>query len=258
MSTVSPARLTPEVIAQSYDSSIVVRRWGATWIDFLVLIGSAIAMLALPQRLQGLAFAICGLFALAYYPVLEHMFGRTLGKLVCRVRVVDASGRNPSWGQALLRTLLRLVEVNPALLGGVPAGIVVLASKKRQRLGDMAANTYVLREEDLPRLTYSGGDNTAFAHPTEPPPLPYSPAADRWLLPVGRSGWAIAAGYLGLFSVLLLPAPFALVAGVLGLREIARTPGLGGKGRAIFGIVMGATFSALLLLGVAASILSKR
>ena len=34
-------------------------------------------------------------------------------------------------------------------------------------------------------------------------------AAMRMLLPVGRSGWAIAAGYLGLFSLIVLPAPYA-------------------------------------------------
>ena len=41
-----------------------------------------------------------------------------------------------------------------------------------------------------------------------------SPEADpgqdrtmRWLLPVGRSGYAITAGYVGLFSLLVAPAP---------------------------------------------------
>ena len=62
----------------------------------------------------------------------------------------------------------------------------------------------------------------------------------RMLLPVGRSGWAIAAGYLGLLAVLLLPAPFALLTGVLAVRDIRRHPDRLGMGRAIFGIVMGA------------------
>jgi hypothetical protein len=61
----------------------------------------------------------------------------------------------------------------------------------------------------------------------------------RALLPVGRSGWAIAAGYLGLFAILLLPAPFALLAGILAVRDIRRHPDRHGMGRAIFGIVMG-------------------
>jgi hypothetical protein len=64
-------------------------------------------------------------------------------------------------------------------------------------------------------------------------------AGIRMLLPVGRSGWAIAAGYLGLFSVLCIPAPLALIAGILAIREMRRDPKKHGMGRAVFGIVMG-------------------
>ena len=68
----------------------------------------------------------------------------------------------------------------------------------------------------------------------------------RALLPVGRSGWAIASGYLGLFSVLLLPAPFALVTGVVAISVIRHNPAKHGMGRAIFGIVMGVLGTAAL------------
>lgn len=61
----------------------------------------------------------------------------------------------------------------------------------------------------------------------------------RIALPIGRSAWAIIAGYLGLFAVLVVPAPAALIAGILALRDIRRNPKLGGRGRAIFAIVMG-------------------
>ena len=47
-----------------------------------------------------------------------------------------------------------------------------------------------------------------------------SDAAMRILLPVNRSGYSIAAGYLGLISILLIPAPFALLFGFLGIRDI--------------------------------------
>lgn len=69
----------------------------------------------------------------------------------------------------------------------------------------------------------------------------------RALLPVGRSGWAIAAGYLGLFSLLLAPAPFAIVTGLLAIRAIRRDPKKHGLGRAVFGIVLG-TIGTLLLV----------
>ena len=71
--------------------------------------------------------------------------------------------------------------------------------------------------------------------------------AMRVLLPVGRSGYAIAAGYLGLFSLVFFPAPLALLFGLLAHRDIKRHPEKGGRGRAIFGIVMGAIFTLPLL-----------
>jgi hypothetical protein len=88
-------------------------------------------------------------------------------------------------------------------------------------------------------------------------PLPAQADADgvnTWLVPVGRSGWAIAAGYLALFSVLIVFAPFALVCGVMALRSIKKNPGLGGKGRAWFGIIMGGLVSAVIVIGLIASL----
>ena len=73
-------------------------------------------------------------------------------------------------------------------------------------------------------------------------------AAMRILLPVGRSGWAIAAGYLGLVSMIVFPAPLALIVSILAIREIRKNPSLGGMGRAIFGLVMGCVFSLIFVL----------
>jgi hypothetical protein len=72
------------------------------------------------------------------------------------------------------------------------------------------------------------------------------------LLPVGRSWLAIVAGYLGLISVLVLPAPLALLFGVLAIGDIRRSQTTDkpkhGMGRAIFGIIMGAIFTVVLAL----------
>ncbi len=76
-----------------------------------------------------------------------------------------------------------------------------------------------------------------------PPPPPSAAleanVAMRFLLPVGRSGWAIAAGYLGLFSVGLVLAPIAIIVSIVALRDLKMNPKKFGKGRAIFGLVMG-------------------
>jgi hypothetical protein len=73
----------------------------------------------------------------------------------------------------------------------------------------------------------------------------------RAILPVGRSWWAIASGYLALFIV---TAPLAVVTGILAIRDIRRDPHKHGMGRAIFGIVFGGlvtTVFVLLLVGSA-------
>ena len=81
--------------------------------------------------------------------------------------------------------------------------------------------------------------------------------AMRLLIPVGRSLWAIAAGYLGLFSVLMCPAPLALVTGIIAIIDIKKNPQRHGMGRAIFGIVMGTIFTLLGLIGIVAALLAK-
>lgn len=74
-----------------------------------------------------------------------------------------------------------------------------------------------------------------------------------YIIPIGRSGWSIAAGYLAFFSLFCFPAPFALLCGVMGLRDIKNNPKKLGKPRAIFGIIMGGLGTALLIwIGISA------
>jgi hypothetical protein len=96
-------------------------------------------------------------------------------------------------------------------------------------------------DDDYPRRSKDLGDDPAM----------------RLLLPVGLSGWAIAAGYLGLVSVLCIPAPFALLTGILAIREMNRNPKKHGMGRAIFGIVMGGLGMLCLVAILVALLLGK-
>jgi hypothetical protein len=75
-----------------------------------------------------------------------------------------------------------------------------------------------------------------------------------YLLPFGVSGLAVAAMFAGLFAVLLAPAPIALLLGILAVRDIRRNPDKLGMGRAIFGLVMGAVGTVVLLVAVVAAL----
>ena len=59
------------------------------------------------------------------------------------------------------------------------------------------------------------------------------------VLPMGTPISAIIAGYLGLVSVLILPAPFAVVMGFVGLRQIKKGGKRYGKARCWVGIILG-------------------
>ena len=73
-------------------------------------------------------------------------------------------------------------------------------------------------------------------------------AAMRMLMPVGRTGLSIAAGYAGLAALLILPAPVALVLGIAAVRELKRDSEKRGMGRAVFGLVLGGLGTLLLVL----------
>ena len=62
---------------------------------------------------------------------------------------------------------------------------------------------------------------------------------ERFVIPVGRPASAIAAGYLGLFSLLPFFGIAAIIVSIVALRTLKRKPHLSGRGRAYFGLIMG-------------------
>jgi hypothetical protein len=65
-------------------------------------------------------------------------------------------------------------------------------------------------------------------------------AGVRLLLPVGRSPMAIAAGYLGLLSIVPAVGLLAVGFAVWAIHDIRRNPRRHGMGRAVFGFIAGA------------------
>ena len=94
-------------------------------------------------ELEGTNTLVWLAFALGYYVVAEAALGGTPGKLAVGLRVVDENGDFIGWGQALVRNLIRPIDF---LFFYLTAAISVWTTPRRQRLGDRAARTFVIRE----------------------------------------------------------------------------------------------------------------
>ena len=80
--------------------------------------------------------------ALAYYIVMEKTSGATLGKMAMKLKVVKQDGTPLDWQASVVRNVLRIIDGFFFYLVGA---IAVWVSKSKQRLGDMAAHTIVVR-----------------------------------------------------------------------------------------------------------------
>jgi hypothetical protein len=112
----------------------------------LTLLGLVISLLALVSFNFAVAFYVIGYFivSIGYGILFEWSWrGQTVGKRLLRLRVMDVEGMRLQFNQIVVRNLLRFVDALPAFyfVGGVTCWL----NSKRQRLGDIAANTVVVR-----------------------------------------------------------------------------------------------------------------
>jgi len=136
----SPARLGDRLIAVVLDSVFVAA---------LVLIIAAAVHWRWPHLTDGrsgMTLAIGGgcviiLITFIYYWLQEGAFGATMGKAIIGLRVTRQDGSVPGLGPSAVRNAFRLVEGLPLY---VPGFFVAAFSRNRRRIGDFAAQTYVL------------------------------------------------------------------------------------------------------------------
>jgi len=122
------------------------RRVLAAIVDLLIVTAGALVVLVAGDSLSGdrqgaLGVVILG-WALYYYFALESGDGQTVGKKVMKLRVVCADGRPAGMREVAVRTVLRVVDG----IGVYIVGLIVMlvTGERRQRLGDLAANTMVV------------------------------------------------------------------------------------------------------------------
>jgi len=155
---------TPEGISFSLPLAGPVSR-GLAWGIDAACIGAATSVCTLALRPLGLlsldaaqAATIYGYFAVSigYGLVFEWFWrGQTVGKKLMRLRVIDEQGLRLHFSQILVRNLLRFVDALPAFY--LVGGAAMFFGRRAQRLGDIAANTVVVRtaraaEPDLDQI----------------------------------------------------------------------------------------------------------
>ncbi|MGB7347274.1 MAG: RDD family protein [Pirellulaceae bacterium] len=131
--------------ADSPEGTTVPRHIAAVLDNVLSLILAVVVAKQLPDDLPVLQVVALVTAYLAYYFVCESAFSSTPAKLMNGLVVRDFDGGRCSLRQTAIRTLMRMIEVNPVLLGGLPAAASILWSRNKQRFGDKIARTVVVR-----------------------------------------------------------------------------------------------------------------
>ncbi|HSY75960.1 MAG TPA: RDD family protein, partial [Bacteroidia bacterium] len=140
---------TTQNVDIEYDIASVGDRIVANIIDTLIIVGYVIILMIIffsifrPNMFtpaMGVVLFILALPVFLYYLLCEtFMNGQSFGKRAMKIKVIRMDGRQPTFGNYLVRWILRIVD------NGIVALIAVIASGKGQRLGDMAAGTCVIK-----------------------------------------------------------------------------------------------------------------
>jgi uncharacterized RDD family membrane protein YckC len=144
---------TPEGVDLLLSPAGPLVRARAFAVDLLLRGALSLLAIGLLGRLGdlGIGLALILLFLLNWgYMVLFEALnqGRSPGKQLLGLCVVHEDGTPVSWGAALLRNLLRFVDMLP--LGYACGLLASLVSPRFQRLGDLAAGTLVIHRQRLP------------------------------------------------------------------------------------------------------------
>lgn len=133
---------------------------------------------------------------IGYFIICEMLWsGRSVGKRAAGTRVVRVSGAPVGFWSSLLRNITRLIDTMPGAFYLV-GSVLILATSKNQRLGDLLGNTVVIRERHAAIVLQQG---TSFADPGQwmapgAPAPAWAPAPGASLpLPPSLAHWDVSA-----------------------------------------------------------------
>lgn len=148
---------TAHNIRIDYELGTVSDRIIAFIIDIAILVGWLIVLFLFAQDVSEESREL--ILNLLFFPVFftynlvcETFFGgQSIGKKAMGLKVIRMNGHNPALGDCLVRWVLRIVDIMGTF--GSLAAILVSSTDRGQRLGDMAANTVVIRLNPPNRYT---------------------------------------------------------------------------------------------------------
>jgi uncharacterized RDD family membrane protein YckC len=137
----APTFQAPYAVASPYQG--VPIRFVAVLIDAIIIaIIAGILAIPLQTRLSG---AVSLLIFLLYYILLEGAYGQTVGKMAVNIKVVREDGTKIDYTDAVVRTILRIIDAIPFVVPYLLGAILIWTSDKKQRLGDRTAHTVVVK-----------------------------------------------------------------------------------------------------------------
>lgn len=125
---------------------IMGRRYIAGCFDnALAMILALVVANQFPDSQPAIQVAVMVSTYLAYYLISEGFFCTTPVKYLTGLTIRNFDGGPSTFRQTIIRTLMRILEVNPLLLGCIPAAATIFFSRDKQRMGDKIARTVVVR-----------------------------------------------------------------------------------------------------------------
>ncbi len=161
---------TPEQVKFHYTVSGVVARCMAWFVDQLLIWAGYITIIIVFAKLGGSisgALIVLGIFILDFsYFVLFELYwaGQSPGKRMFSIRVIAARGNKLTFADVLVRNAMRPVDMLPYAM--VVGGVTAVIDKWHRRLGDIVADTIVVRDarQALPAaLAHEKGRVNSFA-----------------------------------------------------------------------------------------------
>lgn len=167
---------TPELVAIDMPVAGIGSRFVALFVDYLIWLVVIIAYVLLiyyvgpslsiagklPEKwAEAILIALPFVFYWGYFTFFEAFWdGRTPGKRVAKIRVIQRSGRGIGLFESMTRNFLRVVDQIPLIYA---VGVVsIFLTRQHQRLGDLAAGTLVVHDREHLNVSSSVDNSRTF------------------------------------------------------------------------------------------------